>query len=146
MRSRRRENPVLPLLKKHFGQIDTSKLTITERQFPFRVRPDLQRATEQVFGAGGDGGGGAIARVLSFCGVRQEHAINGVEMAGLLADSMGMAVATPPEYEETMLARTVPSARSRWGSGCWIATAIGSPCCKHPSRRSGRRSVCNSRW
>src|SRR4051794_29777132 len=97
---RRRENPVLPLLKKHFGKIDTSALTITERQFPFRVRPDLQRAAEQVFGVGGSANGGAIARVLSFCGVRQEHAVHGVEMAGLLADSMGVAVATPPEYEE----------------------------------------------
>src|SRR4051794_14777939 len=90
--SRRRDKPVRPMLKKHFGQIEASTLTIAERQFPFRVRADLQRATEEVFGAGGNGG---IASVLSFGGVRQEHAMNGVEMAGLLSDSMGMAVATP---------------------------------------------------
>jgi cell division protease FtsH len=83
------------LLVKHFGQFDAADLNIAERQFPFRVRADLQRAIEKVF-AEGDG-----LKILHFSGVRKEHAFDGIDFTGLLVQSQHQpCVAVPPQYEE----------------------------------------------
>lgn len=41
---------VAPLLKSHFKPTTASEITITERRFPFRMRADLQRTIDKVFG------------------------------------------------------------------------------------------------
>jgi cell division protease FtsH len=55
---------VAPLLTAHFKPTTASDITITERRFPFRMRADLQRTIDKVFG-------GEIA-VKHFFGVRTE--------------------------------------------------------------------------
>ena len=116
----REDQPVLPMLRRHFGRIKPSDLTIAERQFPFRVRADLQRAIEQVLALPGQGSGGGDGRtrVRNFCGVRQEHAFEGIDFAGLLSDGHAMAVATPPQYEEIDIGEDQPVRTLK--TGLWL--------------------------
>lgn len=55
---------VAGLIQSHFHPTPLSEITISERRFPFRVRADLQRAIDRLFGAGTD--------IAHFCGVRKE--------------------------------------------------------------------------
>lgn len=116
----REDLPVLPMLRKHFGRIKPSDLTIAERQFPFRVRADLQRALEQVLAAeDGAPTDRSRVRVLSFCGVRQEHAFEGIDFAGMLSDAAGTAaIATPPQYEEVDIGEEQPV--RTLNTGLWL--------------------------
>lgn len=41
---------VSELLRKHFHPLPMNDITISQRQFPFRVRADLQRAIDRLFG------------------------------------------------------------------------------------------------
>jgi hypothetical protein len=83
---------VRPLLEAHFRPAALDDLTVAERRFPFRVRADLQRAIDRLFAAG--------ATVTHFCGVRKEHAYEGIGFTGLLVDGHSPAVSVPPQYEE----------------------------------------------
>jgi cell division protease FtsH len=83
---------VRPLLEGHFRPARLDELTVSERQFPYRVRADLHRAIDRLFGA--------EARVLHFCGVRKEHAYEGVQFAGLLVEGHNPTYSIPPEYED----------------------------------------------
>src|SRR5215211_9555086 len=69
---------VRPLLEGHFRPARLDELTVSERQFPYRVRADLHRAIDRLFGA--------ETRVLHFCGVRKEHSYEAVQFAGLLVE------------------------------------------------------------
>jgi cell division protease FtsH len=80
------------LLSEHFGEEAASDLAITERQFPFRVRADLQRAMDQIF---------ETTSVTHFSGVKKEHSYNGVAFSDLLYPTPhSPALAVPAEYEE----------------------------------------------
>ena len=68
--------------------------------FPFRVRADLQRAIDRLFAA--------EAAITHFCGVRKEHAYEGINFAGLLVDGHSPAVSVPPEYEEVDIGGEAP--------------------------------------
>jgi hypothetical protein len=84
--------PVRRLLERHFRPTPLDDLTVSERRFPFRVRPDLQRAIDRLFAA--------EVTIAHFCGVRKEHASDGLNFAALLVEGYSPAVAVPPEYEE----------------------------------------------
>lgn len=89
------------LLRAHFAPVAIDDITVAERQFPFRVRADLQRATDQLFGTD--------TRILHFCGVRREYAHEGVTLSGCIVESrQNPAVSIPPEYEELDIGEDEP--------------------------------------
>jgi cell division protease FtsH len=106
-----RDTLICALLMHHFGQISPSDMCIAERQFPTRVRADLQKAVEQIF-AGGEG-------VRLFCGVRQEYGHEGIEFSSLLLhESHYPPVAVPPQYEEIDIGEENPIRCLK--SGLWL--------------------------
>ncbi|MCP4852926.1 MAG: AAA family ATPase [Fuerstiella sp.] len=83
---------VSSLLKSHFLPVHTNDITISERDFPFRVRADLQRAIDQLFGDD--------TRVVHFCGVRREYSHEGLSISDCVIESEhNQAVSVPPEHE-----------------------------------------------
>jgi cell division protease FtsH len=100
-KSKPRDTLIAILLLKHFGRIDPQDLCISERQFPFRVRADLQQAVDRVIGNGPD--------VRQFCGVRQQHAFEGIDFAALMVHNDHFPpVAVPPQYEEVDIGDDAP--------------------------------------
>jgi hypothetical protein len=91
---------IRPLLEAHFRPVSLDNLTISERRFPFRVRADLQRAVERLFSAN--------STVCHFCGVRKEHAYEGLVFASLIVDGHNPAVSVPPQYEEVDIGADEP--------------------------------------
>ncbi len=84
---------VSSLLARHFHPLPTSEITISERQFPFRVRADLQRAIDRLFGE--------ETQILHFFGVRREYSHEGVTLSDCIIESQhNPAVSIPPEHEE----------------------------------------------
>lgn len=83
--------PIRPLLESHFHPVLLNNITVSERRFPFRVRADLQRAIDRLFAT--------EATISHFCGVRKEHAFEGVNFSGLFVDGHSPAFSVPPEYE-----------------------------------------------
>jgi AAA+ superfamily predicted ATPase len=90
------------LLAEHFGDHATSDLEITQRQFPYRVRADLQRATDQLLDSS--------TEVVHFSGVRKEHSYNGVAFSDLLFPTPhSPALAVPVEYDEVDVGDSEPT-------------------------------------
>ena len=68
-------------------------MNISERQFPFRVRADLQRAIDRLFGS--------KTTIRHFCGVRKEYRHEGITLSDCVVDSThDPAVSVPAQYEE----------------------------------------------
>lgn len=94
-------NPIAWQLKAHFHPTATDDITISEREFPFRVRADLQRAIDRLFGD--------ETQVLHFCGVRREYSHNGMTLADCIIESEHYpAISVPPEYEEIDIGDELP--------------------------------------
>ena len=84
---------IFTLIKAHFHPTPVDNLTISERRFPFRVRADLQRAIDRLFGD--------KTTISHFCGVRKEYSHEGITLTDCLVPSdHNPAVSTPPQYEE----------------------------------------------
>jgi tetratricopeptide (TPR) repeat protein len=98
------------LLADHFGEIAAVDLAITERQFPFRVRADLQRAMDELF---------ASSQALHFSGVKKEHSYEGVAFSDLLFPTPHYpALAVPAEYEEVDIGESEPMRCLK--NGLWL--------------------------
>jgi cell division protease FtsH len=96
-----RDTLISTLLLEHFGKVRPEDLNISERQFPFRVRADLQKAVENVIEAGGG--------VAKFCGVRAQNSFEGIEFTAMLVHQQHMPpVAVPPQYEEIDIGEDKP--------------------------------------
>lgn len=92
---------VSKLLATHFLPLALDNITISQRQFPFRVRADLQRAIDRLFSE--------KTRILHFCGVRREYAHEGVTLSDCVVESQhNPAVSIPPEYEELDIGEDQP--------------------------------------
>jgi len=92
---------VATLLKSHFHPTAIADVTISERQFPFRVRADLQRAVDRLFGDD--------TRILHACGIRREYSHEGIGLSDCLIESRNNpAVSVPPEYEEIDIGEELP--------------------------------------
>ncbi len=103
-------------LAAHFSPVPFSDISISERQFPFRVRADLQRAINQLFGE--------QTRVLHFCGVRREYSHEPVELSTCIADSPhNPVVSIPPEYEELNIGEDEPIRVLK--NGLWLLQRNG---------------------
>jgi hypothetical protein len=107
---------IRPLLEAHFRPTPLDDITISERRFPFRVRADLQRAIDRLFTA--------EATIAHFCGVRKEHAYEGISFAGLLVDGHSPAVSVPPQYEEVDIGADEPVRCLK--NGLWFLAEKGS--------------------
>lgn len=89
------------LVRAHFRPISTDDLTISEREFPFRVRADLQLAIDRLFGD--------ETKTVHFCGVRKEYSHEGVTMTDCIVPGGHYpAVSIPPEYEEVDVGDETP--------------------------------------
>jgi len=89
------------MLARHFGKKDLHSLSVRERQFPMRVRADLQRAVEAFFNDG--------KSVRRFCSVRQDMSLQGVTFAEMItAGWIRSPVTSPPEYEEVDIGESQP--------------------------------------
>lgn len=92
---------VAPLLKSHFQPTPVSEITITERRFPFRVRADLQRTIDKVFG-------GEVT-IKHFFGVRNEYSHSGPTLTDcILQSTNNPTYSIPPEYEELDIGEDQP--------------------------------------
>ena len=88
-------------MKNHFQPLPTDDISISERQFPFRVRDDLQRTIDKLFGS--------ETKVLHFCGVRNEYSHGTVTLSDCIVESQhNPAVSIPPEYEELDIGEELP--------------------------------------
>ncbi|MBS0204578.1 MAG: AAA family ATPase [Planctomycetes bacterium] len=107
---------VSELLLPHFQPTPPDNITISERQFPFRVRADLQRAIDQLFGE--------QSQILYFCGVRQEYSRDGVSMSDCIISSQhNPALSIPPEYEEINIGEEEPVRVLK--NGLWLLERNG---------------------
>ncbi len=88
-----RKKTTFHLLEKHFSPTPLDDITITERQFPARVRADLQRAIDSQVSR--------QAKLLHFCGVRKQFQHQGMNFSELIIrDHREPAISVPPQYEE----------------------------------------------
>lgn len=100
-RNTKQRQSVPMLLANHFYPTSTDDITISERQFPFRVRADLQRAIDRLFGDD--------TRVVHFCGVTQEYSHESVTLSNCIIESEhNEAISIPPEYEELAIGEDEP--------------------------------------
>jgi AAA+ superfamily predicted ATPase len=88
------------LVEEHFRPIPLGSLTISERQFPHRVRADLQRAIDRLF----DGD----VEIRRFCGIRKEYAHDGVGFSSVITDSHNQVSQTPAQYEDVDVGDEMP--------------------------------------
>src|ERR1700691_4694922 len=90
---RRKGLAISKLLLRHFGKTQPEDLSISARQFPYRVRTDLQRAIDQVIGS--------EKGLKRFCGVASFFGHETADLAVLISQSEpSPSVAVPPQYEE----------------------------------------------
>ncbi|HEX7898283.1 MAG TPA: AAA family ATPase [Planctomycetota bacterium] len=89
------------LLQAHFHPVPPEDLTVTERLFPFRVRADLQRATQALFSG--------KTRIFHYSGVQQANTHEGLNFNGLIVPHEHYPpLAVPPEYEEIDIGEGAP--------------------------------------
>lgn len=106
-----RRTRISQLLSEHFDPLPVGDLAITERQFPFRVRADLQKAVDRLLEQSKHSG--------RFFGVKTEHSYEGVSFSDLLFPSSHRpALAVSPEYEEVDIGEDVPARCLK--NGLWI--------------------------
>lgn len=107
---------VATLLRSHFHPTSMDDITVSERQFPFRVRADLQRAIDQLFGD--------QTRILHFCGVRREYSHEAMGLSNCIIDSQhNPTVSIPPEYEEINIGEDEPIRVLK--NGLWLLERNG---------------------
>lgn len=108
---------VQSLIVAHFAPSPADTLCVTERQFPYRVRADLQRAVDRLLGEGD------VAATF-FCGVRKRTTIEGISLAGLMApDPRDPALSIPPLYEEIDIGEDRPIRCLK--NGLWLLESSG---------------------
>jgi Tfp pilus assembly protein PilF len=105
------------LIQSHFSPTPVADLTITEREFPHRVRADLQKAVDRVFAEG--------ITVSYFCGVRKTHAFEGISFSELLIrDRNNPVQVVPPLYEEVNVGDEQPIRCLK--NGLWLLESDGT--------------------
>jgi hypothetical protein len=67
------------LIKSHFQPTSLGDITISERRCPFRVRADVRRTIDRLFGT--------ETSIFPICGVRKEYPHEGVELSACLISS-----------------------------------------------------------
>lgn len=89
------------LMRAHFAPTRVQNLTIYERNFPFHVRADLQRAIDRLFGSG--------TVIRHFCGIRKEFDHEGINFSDCIVPGQHHpTVSVPPQYEEVNIGDEQP--------------------------------------
>ncbi|MCA9098131.1 MAG: 26S protease regulatory subunit [Planctomycetaceae bacterium] len=84
---------LFPLIHNHFLPNPIGSISISTRKFPFRVRADLQRAMDRLFGD--------KVTVKHFCGLAKDYAREGLTLSDcIVPDYHNPVVSVPPQYEE----------------------------------------------
>jgi AAA+ superfamily predicted ATPase len=95
-----RSPQVYRLLRNHFAPTSLATVAVTDRQFPARVRVDLQRSIDRFFLE--------EATVKHVCGIRDEHMMMfGVGLSELLSQET-TAVPVPLDHEEVDIGEDEP--------------------------------------
>lgn len=106
-----RRTRISMLLAEHFAPLPVGDLAITERQFPFRVRVDLQNAVNDLFAE--------EISIEHFSGVKVEHAYETTSFSSLLFPSNHRPpLAVPVEYEEVDIGEDEPARCMK--NGLWL--------------------------
>jgi cell division protease FtsH len=93
--------PIPTLMQAHFAPTSLQAITISERQFPFRVRADLQRAIDAMFSAD--------TKVSHFCGVQKEYSHESLTLSDcVVAGKHSSAISVPPQYEAVNIGDAEP--------------------------------------
>jgi cell division protease FtsH len=95
------------MIASHFYPKSLDEITFLERQFPIRVRADLQRALDQLFED--------TSKVSFFCSVGQVLAYNELSWTDCLSDAVKAA---PPQYEEINVGDEQPTRCVK--NGLWL--------------------------
>jgi cell division protease FtsH len=108
---------VLSQLRSHFHSLPLEEIAITERQFPARMRADIQRALDRSLVE--------QSTVLSFYSVGQEYSHGGtITLSGCLTPRSHNAIsALPPEYEEVEIGEESPIRVLK--NGLWLIEREG---------------------
>jgi len=107
---------VFRLLRNHFAPTPLATVVVTEREFPARVRADLKRSLDQIFGQRA-----AIKRVT---GIRQEDStFFGMRLTEFLTQETN-ASSVPLEHEEVDIGEDEPVRCIR--NGLWLLEAAGA--------------------
>jgi tetratricopeptide (TPR) repeat protein len=89
------------LLQQHFAPQSIDDVTVTEREFPYRVRADLQRAVDRLFTKG--------TTIAHFCGMLQMYNHEGLDFSRLIVPNPhDPATSVPPQYEEMDIGEEQP--------------------------------------
>ncbi len=92
---------IASLLRNHFAPSDINQLSISKRQFPYRVRADLQKTVDSILAT--------ELKVHHFSGVRTEYSHSSATMSDCILDNThNPAYAIPPEYEELEVGDEIP--------------------------------------
>src|ERR1019366_3691033 len=98
-RRRGRATRLADLIEAHFRPTSVSILTISERQFPHRVRADLQRSIDRLFKKD--------TTICHFCGVRTDYAHEEIGCSSMLND-YSRVMSVPAQYEEIDIGEDQP--------------------------------------
>ncbi len=111
-----RKPQIHSLIQAHFDPIPVEDLTITERNFPHRVRADLQRAVDLLIAG--------ELNVSFFCGIRKTHSFEGISMTELLVrNRQNPCESVPPLYEEVDIGDEQPVRCLK--NGLWLLESEG---------------------
>lgn len=95
-----RSPQVFKLLRSHFAPTSLNTVSVTERQFPARVRVDLQRCIDEFFHKETD--------IKQVCGIRNEDSMMfGMSLSEFLTQET-QAVSVPLDHEEVDIGETEP--------------------------------------
>ena len=84
---------IASLLRDHLQPLKFEEVTITERQFPYRMRADLQRALDEILNQS--------VSTINFVGVRKEYNSGSIGFQDCMIDRHGNpALQVPSEFEE----------------------------------------------
>ncbi len=92
---------IFKLLKDHFGTFTSEALTIIERSFPYRSRPDLQRALDQLLDR--------QIKIAYFSGVSRQFYEAPSFSACLEPDDQTPVKLSPPQYDEFDIGEEEPA-------------------------------------
>lgn len=89
-----RPTPVAELIQSHFAPTPLDEITVRERRFPTRVRADLQRAVDRLFGD--------ETTIAYFCGAQKQYnRFEGLSLGDcLLVRGNDPVYPVPPQYED----------------------------------------------
>lgn len=88
------------LIQAFFGCVPLESLIATTREYPIRIRADLQRALDELLDRD--------AGLKHFCAVHKRYAYEGIRFSGLIAPDDYPAVVASPEYEEVDIGEPQP--------------------------------------